>query len=264
MDAQELFEDKKNGKLSFSLEGVSNAFANALRRASISEVPVMAIEDVEIRKNDSVLYDEIIAHRLGLLPLRTDLESYNLPEKCKCKGEGCASCQLKLTLSKTSGKSEEIVEASELKSKDPKVKPVFGDTPIVKLLKGQKLELEATAVLGKGKVHAKWSPGLVIYKVWPELKASDESNIDACLEKIPKEIIQKKGNSLEIKDITKWNESYEQVCEENKVEVIKKGDRFVFNVESWGQLEPGKIIDEAAAQLQEKLKEFETKIKEAE
>ncbi len=263
MDAKLLEEDKKQLRLSFALSGASTAFANAIRRAAINEVPVMAIEDVEIRKNDSVLYDEIIAHRLGLIPLKTDLESYNLPEKCKCNGEGCANCQVKLTLSVDCGKAEEMVEASELKSKDPKIKPVYGDMPIVKLLKGQRLELEATAVLGKGREHAKWSPGLVFYKLYPELETSEESNIEACLEKIPTDVIQKKGNSLEIKDITKWNEAYEQVCEENNVRVNRKNGEFIFKVESWGQLEPGEIIDEAAKQLQEKLKEFASKIKEA-
>ncbi len=67
------------------------------------EVPTMAIEDVEFRKNNSILYDEIIAHRLGLVPLKTDLKSYNLPEKCKCKGEGCARFQLTVPIDQYSG-----------------------------------------------------------------------------------------------------------------------------------------------------------------
>jgi len=107
----------------------------------------MAIEDVEVRKNSSSLYDEMIAHRLGLIPLTTDLKSYNLPSECKCEGKGCARCQLVLTLS---AKGPGIVYSSSLKSKDPKVKPVFDNFPIVKLLKGQEIELEATATLGTG------------------------------------------------------------------------------------------------------------------
>jgi DNA-directed RNA polymerase subunit D len=99
-----------------------------------------------------ILYDEMIAHRLGLVPLTTDLKSYNLPQKCTCKGAGCAKCQLKVSLK---AKSAGLVLSSEIKTKDPEVKPVFDDIPVVKLLKGQDLELTATAVLGKGKEHAK-------------------------------------------------------------------------------------------------------------
>ena len=90
--------DKKKNKLTIMLKKTDAAFVNAVRRAILENVPTMAIEDVELRKNTAVLYDEVIAHRLGLLPLTTDLESYNLPTKCKCNGEGCASCQVKLTL----------------------------------------------------------------------------------------------------------------------------------------------------------------------
>src|SRR3989338_1426343 len=155
MEIRVLDNNKEQGRLSFILKDSNPVFANTLRRLMIDEVPAMAIEDVEFSKNNSILYDEMIAHRLGLVPLKTDLKSYNLPEKCKCEGKGCNRCQLKMVL-----KAAKIgnVCASEIKSKDPAVKPVFSDTPIVKLIKGQSLELEATAVLGKGKQHMKWSP----------------------------------------------------------------------------------------------------------
>ena len=75
--------DKSENKCSFILSGTTFPFANALRRIMIEEVPTMSIEEVEFRANTSILYDELIAHRLGLLPLTTDLKSYYLPEKCK-------------------------------------------------------------------------------------------------------------------------------------------------------------------------------------
>src|SRR5438445_7527458 len=78
---------KEQDTLRFVLSGVKPAFANALRRIMLSEVPVMAIDDVMILENNSVMYDEILAHRLGLIPITTDLESYNLPEECTCKSE---------------------------------------------------------------------------------------------------------------------------------------------------------------------------------
>src|SRR5436853_5987486 len=84
--------------LRFALSDVSPAFANALRRIMISEIPVMAIDDVMILENNSVMYDEILAHRLGLVPVTTD-GSYNLPEECTCKSEvGCEKCRKSLSL----------------------------------------------------------------------------------------------------------------------------------------------------------------------
>ncbi len=80
-----LEQDKDKKKVSFVLMNSTPSFANLIRRTISEEVPVMAIEDVEFRKNNSILYDEIIAHRLGLLPLTTDIKSYNLPSECKCK-----------------------------------------------------------------------------------------------------------------------------------------------------------------------------------
>src|SRR5437870_13169246 len=80
---------KEQETLRFVLSDVSPAFANALRRIMISEIPVMAIDDVMILENNSVMYDEILAHRLGLVPVTTD-GSYNLPEKCTSKTEVCS------------------------------------------------------------------------------------------------------------------------------------------------------------------------------
>lgn len=179
--------EKSKEKMQFSIDGINPAYANSIRRYMNSEVPVMAIEDVEFRKNDSILYDELIAHRLGLLPLKTDLKSYVLPKECKCKGVGCNKCTLKMTL-KT--KAPGTVYASQIKSKDPAVVPVYPKTPIVKLLENQELEIEATAMLGQGKMHAKWSPGLIFYKYKDENE--DDSfifTIESWGQLTPKEIV---------------------------------------------------------------------------
>jgi len=84
-------------KLSFVVEGISIEMANAIRRIIQSEIPVMGIDEVIILKNDSPLYDEIISHRLGLIPLTTDLDTYKLPRDCTCGGYGCPLCQVSLT-----------------------------------------------------------------------------------------------------------------------------------------------------------------------
>src|SRR3989344_4066327 len=81
MEIKLLENNKKEGKVSFMIKKTSPAFANSLRKYILEKVPAMAIEDVEFRKNGSILYDEMIAHRLGLIPLSTDLKSYNLPQE---------------------------------------------------------------------------------------------------------------------------------------------------------------------------------------
>lgn len=188
MEIKILENQEKKNRIIFSLIGVDTAYANTLRRLMGFEVPVMAIEDVEFRKNSSILYDEVLAHRLGLIPLTTDLKSYDLPEECKCKGAGCASCQVKLTLKAT---GPGIVYSSDLKSKDPAIKPVHNKIPIVKLLEGQEIELEATAILGQGKVHSKWCPGLIYYKMPDPDKDEFIFTIESWGQLNPKEIVLK-------------------------------------------------------------------------
>ena len=261
MEIRVLSNNKDEGKLSFIVKDGTPAFVNTLRRIMMEEVPVMAIEDVEFRKNNSIMYDEMIAHRLGLLPLTTDLKSYNLPEKCKCKGEGCTRCQLKLTLKAVKGSG--IVYASELKSKDSAVKPVYPKMPIVKLLKGQSLELEATAVLGKGKVHAKWSPCLAYYNHKPIIEIGNVKSPEEIVEKTHGNIFEIKNGKLEVIKDNLFKYDLAGVVEEisNGEVKVKYGDDIIFYVESWGQLKCKEILNEALDIFNETYDEFNEEVK---
>lgn len=149
---------REQDTLRFVLSDVSPAFANALRRIILAEVPVMAIDDVMILENNSVMYDEILAHRLGLIPVTTD-QTYNLPEECTCKSElGCEKCRATLSLEVEAADPVEVVYTSNLKPENPEVKPVSDKIPIIKLAQGQRVKLEAYAKLGRGRDHAKWQP----------------------------------------------------------------------------------------------------------
>lgn len=263
MEIRILDNNKEEGKLSFLLKDADVAFANTLRRIIAEEVPTMAVETVELRKNSTILYDEIIAHRLGLLPLTTDLKSYNLPADCKCKGEGCARCELKMTLKPAKGAG--MVYASEIKSKDSAVKPVFGKMPIVKLLKGQELEIEATASLGKGKDHAKWIPGLIYYKYKPNIEIGDVKNAEAVVESCPVNIFSMQDGKLivnkdKVMDCT--------LCEgcvdvDDNVKLTYNDKEFIFYLESWGQLTCKEIVNEGLKIIDSKLDEFSETLKKA-
>ena len=153
--------------LAVRIEGSEPTFVNAIRRTLLSDVPKMAIEDVEfhlspIRAEDgkeyesvAPLFDEMISHRLGLVPIPTDLQLFVPRATCPtCHGEGCPACTIIYSLNKrgpgvvTSGDLEPIGD-SKLKPKDAKI-------PIVKLGDGQALLIYATATLGTGREHAKW------------------------------------------------------------------------------------------------------------
>ncbi len=248
---------KKNEKLVFSIKGEDASFVNALRRYMLVEVPTMAIESVEFRKNNSILYDEMIAHRLGLVPLKTDLKSYVQSSKCKCKGAGCAKCTLKLTLK--SGKTVGFIYASQIKSKDPKVKPVYPKTPIAKLIENQDLVFEATAVLGSGKDHMKFSPCLAFFRHNPNIVIKKNPvNAEKIVEQCPVDIFDIKSGKLTINK-TKITDCH--LCNacvdlaDGAVE-INKEDNYVVHVESWGQLDPKDIVKTAITVFDEQIDEF--------
>ena len=142
---QVLTSDEK--KISIKLKGVTLQYANALRRICLNGVPIYAIDTVDMIENSSVLADEGITHRLGLIPLKTDLSRSDESDS-----------RIMLTLD--SGDDTETgrtVTSAELSSDDKVVKPSSDQIPIVHLAPGQKLKFEAYARLSKGTEHAKWN-----------------------------------------------------------------------------------------------------------
>lgn len=154
------FLQKEESRLSFIISDTNAAFVNALRRAVISEVPVMAIEKVIFEKNSSVLPDEVLAHRLGLIPLKTPMNSYLLPEECDCNNNDCAKCTAFFTLDV---KGPKMVYSKDLIPKNLDVVPLYQNIPLVKIETGQEIRLECRAKLGKATEHAKWQAGLASY-----------------------------------------------------------------------------------------------------
>jgi DNA-directed RNA polymerase subunit D len=250
MDAKFIIKNKN--KLTFLINGTTPAFVNTLRRVMSTEVPIMTVKNVTIMKNSSALYDEMIAHRLGLVPLTTDLDSYVLTEKCTCKGVGCARCQLTITL-KAEGPL--TVYASDLKSQDPKIKAVYDNMPIIKLLKGQEIEFEATASLGIGKDHAKYIPCLAHYRGIPEIMYTSETKAKECM-KACEGMLEMKGKKLMVIDFANWTDRQENLCEELGCKIENSQTDFVFTIESWGQLSPEELLTRTLEVLDAKVDEF--------
>jgi len=246
---------KDENLLTFILEDIDVSFANAVRRTIVSEVPALAIEDVTIIENTSSVYDEIIAHRLGLIPIKTDLEMFNFREECKCKGEGCSRCTLKLSLSK---EGPCMVYSHDLKSEDLKLKPIKG-IPIVKLGKGQKLTLEADAILGIGKAHAKWQPAVAAYKYYPIIEISDKCDLcGECIQACPRNILEISKRKLTVtneKECILCNSCVE-ACDLGAINVRGNERKFIFKIETTGALKPKEIFDKSCDILTEKTKKL--------
>ena len=149
---------KDSQKISVKLKGVPIQYANALRRICLNGVPIFAIDTVDIIENSSVLPDEGLAHRLGLIPITTDLSRFNEPSKCDCNSEsGCSNCKVMLVLDTEESDVTRTVFSNELSSEDDSIKPISDKISIVQLAPGQRVKIECYARLGRGTDHAKWN-----------------------------------------------------------------------------------------------------------
>ncbi len=135
-------------KVSVKIKGVPIQYANALRRICLNGVPIYAVESVDVLENSSVLADEGIAHRVGLIPLKTDLEASR---------DGNETDKIMLTLDSGISDETRTILSGDLKSQDHDIIPTSDNIPIVTLAPGQSLKIEAYARLGKGTEHAKWN-----------------------------------------------------------------------------------------------------------
>ena len=148
-------------KISVKIKGVSSHYANALRRICLNGVPVFAIDTVDIIENSSVLPDEGIAHTLGLIPLKTELD-----------GSDELNSRVMLVLDSEATENTKVVTSAELESKDQVVKPISNQIPIIHLAPGQRIKLEAYARLGRGTEHSKWNSANI--SVLTDTDKSDE------------------------------------------------------------------------------------------
>lgn len=251
---------KQDNIIHFLAEGVDVAFANAIRRTMLTRLPAMAIDEVLVLENTSVMFDEMLAHRMGLLPLVTDYESYNIPEECDCEGKGCSLCQCTLTLEKQAGDVEETVYSRDLVSQDPKVVPVSGDIPLVKLAPHQHLIIEAYARLGRGIENAKFQPvSTVSYKYVPIVEVNKEkcNQCGDCVNVCPKNILLIEGDTIATQNTLDCSlcEACVEVCEPGAITIDSKKDSYLFKVESTGALPPEQIVEKAAEILKERIRQ---------
>lgn len=200
-------------QLKFAVKGIEPTFMNTLRRLIMDEVAIPAVQKVYIAENTSVLYDDILAHRLGLIPLKGG-EALTLIEKCDCEGKGCARCESILTMEVEAKEDNFMVYSGRLKS-EGSLFPANNNIPLAELNAGQKITLEAHARLGTGREHAKWQPVSACTVTLEPIISIDREKCQesaVCVESCPKKVLSIKDKKLIV--VSLWDCSMCKLCEE--------------------------------------------------
>jgi len=237
------------------IEEAKPPLVNSLRRAIISEVPIFAVDEVIFFENSTPFFDEYIAHRLAMVPLKTDLSIVKAdPDRT-----------VVLELVKEAKESVETVYSGELKSSDPLIVPANERIPIIKMRQGQRIRLQAIARVGRGKEHSKWQPAAAVgYSFMPVyelekslLKDYDLSNCKDCMET--------KGKIVKVDYPILCEGCLEALerCRLNNPDRVKRSwdhSRIIIRYESTGSLAASEIFLEALNQLKLKFNEFLEKL----
>ena len=230
--------EKEN--IQFSIN-ISESLANSIRRY-VNMIPILAIDEVEILKNESPLYDETIAHRMGLIPIKNS----------KTKDD----IKLKLN-SKTNG----FVLSSEIKGD---VEVGYDEIPITFLEDGKEIKINALVRSGIGASHSKFSPGILHYRNIADIKI-DKSCPQEIVNICPKKVFNFANGKVvaEFSDRCDACESCIEYLENTKMpNIIKINDseKLSIKLESFGQMTAKDIFTESINTLKKDLKDFSKSI----
>ena len=264
-------------KAKFILRNSSPAMANALRRTLLSDIPKMAIDKVEFhlgaitegeKEYESItpLFDEIIAHRLGMVPVPTDLDLFVPQDECSCGGEGCPSCSIMYSLNKTGPCTVLSGDLMPLGNPDLKVKDEF--IPIVELTDGQAVLIYAHAVMGTAKKHVKWQVANGVgYKYMPKVKIDAKHAADSALLEIAAKYpsaLEVSGGKVSVKSDVECGiikGCLEDLSDAEGVEIEWQDDAFIFQFETDGSLTAQQTLDKAKEILVDEAQEFKDQIR---
>ncbi|GFS67858.1 DNA-directed RNA polymerases I and III subunit RPAC1 [Nephila pilipes] len=283
--------DEANMEMEFDMIGIGPPIANAIRRILLAEVPTMAVDKVHIYNNTTVIPDEVLAHRIGLIPIKVDprlfVSKVNDDDGTE---EDTIQFELKVKCRKVMGKNvpeadENSCIHSKVRSGDLKfvpignqkemyddIRPVHDDILISVMRPGHEIDLKAFCYKNIGREHAKFSPVVVAtYRLLPQLRLLNEisgERAHALAKCFPDGVIRiskKKG-----KEIAKVADARKIKCSRNimlhdelkdDVELCSVKDHYMFTVESAGAVTPEILVSESINVLKEKCRFFLSELK---
>ncbi|MEM0139260.1 MAG: DNA-directed RNA polymerase subunit D [Ferroplasma sp.] len=255
--------DLKDNFIRFSIDGITPGIANSIRRTLINDIPKLAIENVifhhgEIRDMDGNVYDsslplfdEVVALRLGLVPLKSDMK-LNFRDECSCGGKGCDLCTVTYSINKLGPGyvySSDIIPVNhpELTVSDPLI-------PIIELKKDQAILATCEAIMGRGKEHAKWQvTSGVSYKYSRKffVDKSIFSGWEFYKEKCPKSVVSENDNEIVFTDDVPCS-FLSQLFERDGSKFVEDKNKFIFKFETDGSMKACEVLGYALKRLQER------------
>lgn len=256
----------------FQLKKIDRSILNGIRRILLSEIPSYTIDIIELKKNNSLMNDEYLAHRIGLIPFffLENEEKYCNNEDCSCI-RGCKKCTIYFKLEKENKgndllniySSDFIQELNE----NYKIEPIsFQDYPkgilLCKLDKGESISLRGRIRKGIGKEHSKWScVSTVSFREVPFIKIKKdvkEEEINKIIDSCPVNIFQKEGNKIKISDETSCIQCH-QCSEINpSIDISYHPNIFELHIESNGIYDTKELLKKSISILKEKLNSLKT------
>jgi DNA-directed RNA polymerase I and III subunit RPAC1 len=279
-------QEKSAEKLVFDMVGASAPIANALRRILISDVPTMAIEKIIMFQNTSLIHDEVLAHRIGLIPIAADphMFKYLSESNGEPNEENTTVFTLEILCTKNpralpsappsvqfnngtvySSALKWVPQGSQAETfKDAPIRPVHDDIILAKLRPGQSIEAELHVIKGVGRDHAKWSPAATaFYRQLPDISFSEPfygAEAQALKALCPMNVfdIEDLGSGPQAvaarpRDCTLCRECIRDPEREKRIKLRRVRDHYIFSIETAGQLAPETMFRDALIELKKKL-----------
>jgi DNA-directed RNA polymerase subunit D len=238
------FIEEGDREARFLVRGITPALANGIRRAILADVPTLSIDTLRVVENSSVMFDEQIGLRLGLVPLTTDLDDLREGDvvtlSLDVEGPGTAY-------------------SGDLVTNEPDVEPADQNIPIIELKEDQRIEVEAEAVLGVGRDHAKHQGGVAVgYQHLQRLVVGDErAEFEDEEPEIVRGVVEDDG---ELVIAESFDNDLRERYPDHEVEVEDVDDAFVFHVESDGSMPVSDLVERAVGTLHDRADELKTQV----
>jgi len=277
----------ENCEMEFDLIGIHPFLANTFRRLILSDVPSMAIEKVHILNNTSIIQDEVLAHRLGLIPLKADPRRFEFKTDSSATPDERDTLEFELKIKcsnnkdsskKESSRPEDMYKNSNVyskhlkwvpignqksKFKDSDVGPIHSDILIAKMRPGHELDLKLFAVKSNGKDHAKFSPvATAFYRLLPDIRivkpveGEAAYRLQKCFSPGVIDVRNQNDRKYAVVRDARYDTSSRNVYRHDdlkeSVVMTKIQDHFIFTIESVGALPPETIFKEAVTILKDK------------